>query len=113
MLADRQRYRSFYVIVALFIHLPRPDLLLYLKTPVPILLERIQQRGRAMEQGISADYLSLLEQFYEEWLAHFDLCPVLTIHTEKLDFVQNPTHLDLVVQKIKAKLAGKEEIYLG
>jgi deoxyadenosine/deoxycytidine kinase len=107
---DYQAYQAVFRLITT--HLPRPDLLLYLKTPVPVLLERIQQRGRVMEQGITADYLALLEQFYEEWLAHFDLCPVLTIHTEKLNFVQNPAHLDLLVQKIEAKLAGKEEIYL-
>ena len=99
--------RVFELVVA---GLPRPDLLLYLKAPVPALLERIRRRGRAMEQGISGDYLALLDTFYEEWLASFDLCPVLTIPTENLDFVNKPKHLDIVVEHILAKLAGKENL---
>lgn len=107
---DYLAYREVYQLVT--DTLPRPDLLLHLKTPVPVLLERIQQRGRGIESGITADYLSLLDQFYEEWLATFDLCPVLTIHSGNLDFVRNPAHLDTVVNHIQARLAGKEELVL-
>jgi deoxyadenosine/deoxycytidine kinase len=90
--------------------LPRPDLMLYLQAPVPLLMLRIKQRGREMEKGITADYLTLLDVFYGEWLALFDLCPVLTINTDNLDFVNHPEHLDIVVQHIQDKLAGKEEL---
>ncbi len=92
--------------------LPRPDLLLYLQAPVPVLLQRIHGRGRAIESGISGEYLSLLESFYGEWLASFDLCPVLTLCTDDLDFVNQPRHLDIVVQRIQDKLAGKEDLVL-
>ena len=90
--------------------LPRPDLLLYLQAPVPVLMERIRQRGREMEGGITADYLALLDAFYQEWLQTFDLCPVLTISSADLDFVNHPQHLDIVVQKIQEKLSGKEVV---
>ena len=105
---DYQAYRQVYdMIVA---NLPRPDLLLYLRAPVPVLLERIGARGRAIEHGITAEYLSLLETFYAEWLQSFDLCPVLTIRTDDLDFVRRVEHLDIVVQRIQDRLAGKEEV---
>jgi deoxyadenosine/deoxycytidine kinase len=90
--------------------LPRPDLLLYLKAPVPVLMERIHRRGREMESGITAEYLLLLETFYREWMDTFDLCPVLTIPTENLDFVNKTSHLDIVVERIQDKLAGKEDV---
>jgi deoxyadenosine/deoxycytidine kinase len=90
--------------------LPHPDLLLYLQAPVSVLMRRIGRRGRAIETGISADYLALLETFYEEWLQTFDLCPVLTLRSDDLDFVHKPKHLDIVVQRIQDKLAGKEEL---
>ena len=63
-----------------------------------------------MESGITAEYLSLLEALYEEWMATFDLCPVLTIGAADLDFVHKPKHLDIVVQRIQEKLAGKEDV---
>jgi deoxyadenosine/deoxycytidine kinase len=90
--------------------LPRPDLLIYLQAPVPALLQRIGQRGRAIERGITADYLSLLEAFYEEWIEAFDLCPVLAIRTDDLDFVHKARHLDIVIERIERRLAGKEEV---
>ena len=94
-------------------HLPAPDLLIYVRAPVNVLIERIQRRGREIESGISADYLSLLDTFYEDWLRSFDLCPVLTIRTDDLDFVHKPKHLDIVVERIQDKLAGREELIFG
>jgi deoxyadenosine/deoxycytidine kinase len=96
--------------------LPSPNLLIYLKAPVEVLVERIRRRGRAIESGISAEYLALLDSFYNDWLSAFDVCPVLTIHTSELgkegplDFVHNPHHLDIVLARIQDKLAGKEEV---
>lgn len=90
--------------------LPAPDLLIYLRAPVSVLMKRILSRGRAMESGISADYLSLLESFYDEWMSAYDVCPVLTIRSDDLDFVHKPKHLDIVVQRIQDRLAGKEDL---
>lgn len=105
---DYQAYRNVYDLVVA--NLPRPDLLLYLTAPVPALLDRIQQRGRAIESGITADYLKLLDSFYREWLGGFDLCPVLTIRTQQLDFVHHAQHLDTVIDRIEANLSGREEV---
>jgi deoxyadenosine/deoxycytidine kinase len=92
--------------------LPAPNLLVYLKCPVEVLMERIRQRARNMETGISGDYLTLLDTFYDEWLNAFDLCPVLTIRTDDLDFVHQPMALEVVVERIKERLGGKEELDL-
>lgn len=92
--------------------LPKPNLLIYLKAPVSVLGERIHRRARNMETGISAEYLSLLDSFYDEWLKAFDLCPVLTIRTDDLDFVHKSQHLETVVERIQDKLAGKEIVDL-
>jgi deoxyadenosine/deoxycytidine kinase len=87
-----------------------PNLLVYLKCPVEVLMARIQRRARNMETGISTSYLSLLDSFYEEWLRAFDLCPVLTIRTDDLDYVNQPMALEVVVERIQERLGGKEEI---
>jgi len=90
--------------------LPAPDLLIYLQAPVSVLMERIRRRGRNIETGITSDYLELLESFYEDWMHTFDVCPVLTIRTDDLDYVHKPQHLDIVVQRIQDKLAGREVV---
>jgi len=90
--------------------LPPPSLLILLKAPVPVLVERIRLRARAIESAIAPDYLALLDSFYEDWMRVFDICPVLTIRSDDLDFVHKPHHLDTVVERIQEKLSGKEEI---
>lgn len=105
---DYSAYRRIFELVVN--SLPPPDLLIYLRCPVPVLMERIQSRGRAIESGISAEYLSLLESYYDDWMKAYDICPVLTIHTHDLDFVHKAQHLDLVTQRIQDRLAGKEDL---
>lgn len=105
---DYNTYRQLFDLIVK--NLPSPALLIYLKAPVNILVERIKKRGRDIESSIDPDYLALLESFYDDWIRNFDLCPVLTLRTDDLDFVHKPEHLDLVVKKIKEKLAGKEEM---
>lgn len=105
---DYMSYRRVFDLVVS--KLPAPDLLIYLKAPVPMLMERIKRRARNMETGISKDYLDLLDSFYDDWLNSFDLCPVLTIRTDDLDFVHKPKHLNIVVERIEEILSGKEEV---
>jgi deoxyadenosine/deoxycytidine kinase len=92
--------------------MPRPNLLVYLKAPVKVLMDRIRRRARNMENGITQEYLDLLDSFYDEWLGGFDLCPVLTVRTDDLDYVHQPRHLDTVSERIQNKLAGKEVLDL-
>ncbi len=109
-LNDRD-YNAFLRLFQLIVkNLPKPDLLIHLQAPVPVLMERIHRRARDIETSITEEYLSLLERFYEEWIEGFDLCPVLTIRSDNLDFVHKDKHLDIVVQRIKDKLAGREEM---
>jgi deoxyadenosine/deoxycytidine kinase len=105
---DYESYRKVFTLIVNT--LPPPSLLIYLKAPVEVLLKRIHNRARDMETGISADYLSLLDSYYEDWIQAFDICPVLTIRTDDLDYVHKPNHLDIVVDRIQDKLTGKEEI---
>ena len=103
---DYLAYRRLFEIV--MTGLPRPNLLIYLKAPVNVLMDRIRRRARNMETGITSEYLGLLDSFYNDWLGAFDMCPVLTIRTDDLDFVHQQNHLDTVVERIQDKLAGKE-----
>ncbi|MBN1875383.1 MAG: deoxynucleoside kinase [Anaerolineae bacterium] len=90
--------------------LPPPNLVLYLRASVPTLVQRIQKRGRSYERQISEVYLQQLNMLYEEWFAHFSLCPVLAIPADRLDFVANGEHLKLIMEKIQERLQGKEVV---
>lgn len=106
---DFETYRQVYDLIVG--QLPQPDLLLYLNAPARVLLNRIRARGREIESSMTEEYLSLLERYYSTWIAEFDLCPVLSIRTDDLDFVNKEGHLDTVIQRVHDKLSGKEELH--
>jgi deoxyadenosine/deoxycytidine kinase len=105
---DYRTYRELYEVLVQF--LPPPDLVVFLRASVPTLLHRIAQRGRAFEQNIVPAYLEDLNALYETWMHGFSLCPVLTVPADRLDFVHDTSHLDLILRKVEEKLSGKEEV---
>jgi deoxyadenosine/deoxycytidine kinase len=46
----------------------QPDLILYLRTPAEVCLERIRERDRSEEAGMALEYLLQLEALHDEWL---------------------------------------------
>ena len=105
---DYNTYTALYRSLVMF--LPPPDLVVYLRASVPTLSHRIAHRGRDYEKQIEPDYLAHLNELYEEWIAAFTLCPVLTVPADALDYVAHTGHLDLVARKVQEKLTGKEEV---
>lgn len=108
---DYHSYRELYEVLTLF--LPPPDLVVYLQASVDTLLCRIKRRGREYERDIAPAYLEQLNVLYESWIERFDMCPVLTIPADHLNFVDDPQHLDLIIEKILDKLSGKEVVVLS
>ena len=45
-----------------------PGLILYLRTPAEVCLQRIQERSRTEESSIPLEYLLQLERLHDEWL---------------------------------------------
>lgn len=105
---DYETYNDLYRAVTSI--LPPPNLVIYLRASVPTLKRRIEHRGRSFERRITDDYLSQLNRLYEDWFEHFSLCPVLAIPADRLDFVANHDHLDLVIERILERLRGKEVV---
>ena len=92
--------------------LPPPNLVVYLRTSVDTLLERINTRGRGFEAGISRSYLDRLNALYEEWINSFIQCPVLIIPSDNLNLVSSSAHISQVVQLVQERLMGKTEVSL-
>jgi len=86
--------------------LPPPDLVVYLRASVPTLRRRIAQRGRGFEAGITEEYLTQLNALYEEWIASFTLAPVLTVPSDRLDFVREQEDLRRIVATVEQRLRG-------
>ncbi len=103
---DYRSYRELYEVLVMF--LPPPDLLVYLRASVPVLLERIAKRGRDFERDISPAYLEQLNTFYNDWIDNFTSCQVLTVSADDLDFVRFQDDLDQISNQITACLSQDE-----
>lgn len=105
---DYETYQELYHVLIEF--LPPPDLVIYLRASVSTLQGRIAKRDRSYERTINPEYLSELNDLYEAWVERFDLCPILTVPSDDLDYVAKPQHLALIIEKVRDILMGKEEV---
>ena len=48
-----------------------PDLMIYIRSSIPNLIAQISKRGRDFEQSIRIDYLTGLNNRYEEWIKSY------------------------------------------
>jgi deoxyadenosine/deoxycytidine kinase len=64
-----------------------PDVMIWLRCSVRAIRRRIRQRGRASEQAIPTAYLRSLNDLYEEWIGGWTDSPVLTLDTERMDYL--------------------------
>ena len=100
-LSDRD-YQAYFKLYDLVLRqLPKPSLLIRLVAPVETLVERIQQRARSIEDTIDPDYLRLLDSYYQQWALEYAESPVLTINSLLFDFVNNPSHLQQIIDGIE------------
>jgi len=82
-----------------------PDLLIYLRCSVPHLVEQIRKRGRDYEQSMSLEYLSGLNERYEQWIGRYE-GRLLVIDADRLDFEGRPEDFSFITDKIDAELFG-------
>jgi deoxyguanosine kinase len=85
--------------------IPKPDLLVYLRADTEVLMQRITLRDRPYERQMERSYIAELNRAYDDFFSRpFDHTPVLTIDTDRLNFVLNPEHLDLIENRIRESL---------
>lgn len=81
-----------------------PDLLIYLRSSIPNLVNKIHKRGREYESSISIDYLSRLNERYEAWISSYDDKKLIIIDVDSLDFVGNNKDLIPIIEAVDRKL---------
>ncbi len=101
---DYQNYLGVFNSVKQFIK--PPDLLIYLKASVPTLVSQIQKRGRDYESSIRLDYLSKLNERYENWINNYKEGKLLVIHVDKLNYADNPEDLGSIISSIEKEIHG-------
>lgn len=83
-----------------------PELMIYLRASVPHLVSNIQKRGREYEQTIPLDYLTKLNQRYEDFIFNKYKGDVLVVDVDDIDFQHHPEHFRQITDKIDARLYG-------
>jgi deoxyadenosine/deoxycytidine kinase len=89
---------------------PTPDLVVYLQAPVDTLVERVHRRGVDFEQAIPADYLARLADAYTRFFYRYEEAPLLIVNSERLNFVDDASHVDLLLRRI-TDLRGRREFF--
>jgi deoxyguanosine kinase len=84
--------------------IPTPDLIVYLRADLDVLLGRIAARDRPFERNMDPDYIEHIRLAYEQFVNVYDEAPILTIDTNDLNIVHNPKDLESVAQRIKSSL---------
>ncbi|MCC6905273.1 MAG: deoxynucleoside kinase, partial [Anaerolineae bacterium] len=82
----------------------RPDLLVFLRADLDVLLGRIAQRDRPYERNMDPNYIDQLRVAYEDFVTRYTEAPVLVIDTNNLNIVQNADDRALVLERIKSQL---------
>lgn len=99
---DYKNYKQLYNI--LINYLPKPDLMIYLRSDVDFLLQRIKKRSRDFEASIPKEYLLRLNNYYEEWISKYKISDLLIIDVKKYDYVNKPDDLDFVINQIMGRI---------
>jgi deoxyadenosine/deoxycytidine kinase len=100
-LMDERDFRAYHDLFYMMLEFLRPpDLVIYLRAPVDVLLDRIRTRSRDYEREIPRPYLMQLNERYEDWVARFTLCPVLTVDAASLRL----DHLDDLIGQMQERL---------
>ena len=87
---------------------PVPDLVIYLQASVGTLVARVRKRGNPIEGGIDDDYLRRLSEAYTSYFYNYSDSPLLIVNSERLNFVDVPEHLDLLLERVNAMRGGRE-----
>ena len=94
------------VFEALAPRVTRPDLVIFLKARLDVLLYRIKKRGREFERQFDAGYLEELVHAYNEFFSHYTETPLLVVDTSEIDFVHNEADLEKLLGAIDRARQG-------
>ena len=87
---------------------PVPDLVIYLQASIDTLVHRVKKRGNPIEAGIDEDYLRRLSEAYTRYFHNYTDSPMLIVNSERLNFVDNREHFDMLLARMTAMRGGRE-----
>lgn len=83
--------------------LPDPELLVYLHSPTPLLLQNIAQRGRDYEKDISAEYLNRIQQAYFDFFRSQPQQRIIVLDVSRINFIENRVAYSRIVELLNSE----------
>ena len=100
---DFENYSDLFDLMMSLVKLPQ--LMIYIRSSIPTLVKHIAKRGRSFEKSIRIDYLTGLQQRYEDWIKNYK-GELIIIDGDKLSFEDTPEDFRKVTDMIDASLYG-------
>jgi len=100
---DFQNYTDLFDLMISLIKLP--DLMIYIRSTIPNLVQHIQKRGRDYEQSIRLDYLEDLNKKYEAWISDYK-GKLMIVDGDTCKFESEPKDFKKVTDMIDDRLYG-------
>ena len=106
-LMSSRDFDNYQELFELMISLVRPpDLLIYLRSSIPNIVNNIHKRGREYENSIRIDYLTGLHERYEKWISEYKDGKLLIVDVDRFRFGENVDDFNTVTDMIDAQLHG-------
>lgn len=80
--------------------LTKPDILIYLHSPVSKLQANIKKRNRSYEQNIPDEYLFNIQETYTHYIKQHNI-KTLFVDTSNADFLGNEKHLQVILDALE------------
>lgn len=100
---DFQNYSDLFDLMMSLVKLP--DLMIYIRSTIPNLVEQIQKRGREYEQTMRLDYLEGLNKRYEDWIKDYK-GNLIIVDGDTCKFGNSPADFKHITDMIDAKVFG-------
>ncbi|GEN57989.1 deoxycytidine kinase [Halolactibacillus alkaliphilus] len=97
---DYDTYSNLFDAMVMTPYFPHPHLLIYLEGTLDDVIERIQERGRPMEQETPISYWEEMHGRYEKWINSFNACPILRLNINDYDLMNDDTSVEPILEKI-------------
>jgi deoxyguanosine kinase len=91
----------------------KPDLVVYLRARLDVLLARIKKRGREFERRFDPAYLEELCATYNDFFFRYEETPLLVVDTSDIDFVANDADLEEILGAIGRMRKGTTHFQPG
>ena len=86
---------------------PKPDLVIYLQAPAPVLMRRVAARGVPYERSIDQAYLESLGEAYAKFFYDFDDSPLLIVNAASIDPIHRESDYDELLRTIGRVKRGR------